>query len=169
MSFLGEAIAKLSATPQQLEEVTGGLSDAQLSWRPGSEKFSLRENVLHLRDIDVEGYERRLQLILSESRPALPNVDGARLARERDYNAQPVEPALADFWRSRAASVEKLKTCSDHDLERAAEMEGAGAIDLRRLLEMWMEHDRGHIADMIELRRCIETGEAPSLTQHQAA
>jgi hypothetical protein len=169
MDFLNDAIAKLSSTPQRAKELTKGLSQAQLSWRAVPEVFSLRENVLHLRDIDVEGYEKRIGLILSENTPALPDVDGRSLAGERDYNTQPVQPALDDLRRSRAASMEKLKGCSVKDLQRQAQMQGVGVVSLQRLLELWMEHDAQHIADMAELRRAIETGEGPSFAQHQAA
>jgi hypothetical protein len=129
----------------------------------------VRENILHLRDIDVEGYEKRIRLILSENNPMLPDVDGRKLARERDYNTQPVQPALDDLRRSRVASIEKLKGCSVADLERKAEMQGVGIIDLRRLLELWIEHDRGHITDLAELRQAIETGKGPSFVPHKAA
>lgn len=169
MEFLGQAIAKLAATPQQAENLTHKLSEEQLSWRPAPDVFSIRENILHLRDIDIEGYEKRLRLILTEERPMLPDVDGRKLARERDYNAQPVKPALDDLRRSRAASIERLKACTELDLNRAAEMQGVGTIDLRRLLELWIEHDAGHITDMVELRGAIETGRGPSLAPHQAA
>ena len=169
MSFLSEAVKKLSATPQQVEDLARGLSDEQLSRRPAGDFFSIRESILHLRDIDVEGYERRVQLILSEECPALPDVDGGKLARERNYNVQPLQPALDDLRRSRATSVQRLMACSDEDLDREAEMEGVGKVTLRRLLELWMEHDRGHIADIAEMRRAMETGEGPSLVEHSAA
>lgn len=169
MDFLADAIAALELTPRRAEELVQGLTEQQLSWRASDDNFSLRENVLHLRDIDVEGYEHRVRLILTEDCPVLPDVDGGRLAVERDYNAQPVAPALQDLRRSRAASVERLKGCSEADLERDAEMQGVGLITLRRLLELWIEHDREHLADMAELRRAIDTGEAPSFAQHQAA
>lgn len=169
MNFLDEAIAKLSATPQQAGELVRGLSDEQLSWKPAPEVFSVRENVLHLRDIDCEGYAHRIRLILEEECPTLPDVDGGRLARERGYNTQPIQPALDDLRRSRAASVERLRGCSIHDLDRKAEMQGVGIIQLRRLLELWMEHDAGHLRDIMELRRAIDTGTGPSFVQHQAA
>lgn len=169
MDFLTEAIATLSSTPQQAEALVRGLTEEQLSWRASEDRFSLRENVLHLRDIDSEGYEQRVQLILSQDCPILPNVDGGRLRVERNYNAQPVQPALEDFGRSRQASVKRLKAASEADLERQAEMEGVGVITLRRLLELWMEHDSGHLADMAELRLAIESGKSPRFVDHQAA
>ena len=169
MDFLAEAIVKLSSTPQQAAALVRGLSEERLSSRASENAFSLRENVLHLRDIDIEGYERRVRLILVENCPVLPDVDGGRLRVERNYNAQPVEPALEDLRRARAASVERLKACSEADLERRAELEGVGVITLRRLLEFWMEHDRGHLADMAELRLAIESGDAPRFGEHRVA
>ncbi len=169
MDFLVEAISHLSATPQQAEDLMRGLSDEQLSWKPGPDVFSVRENVWHLRDIDVEGYAHRIRLILDEEHPTLPDVPGGKLARERNYNAQPVQPALDDLRRSRATSVGRLQDCSIQDLDRKAEMQGVGVIDLRRLLELWMEHDAGHIRDIAELRRAIDTGTGPSFVQHRAA
>jgi hypothetical protein len=169
MDFFHEALAKLSTTPEQLANLVRGLSEEQLSWKPAAELFSVRENVLHLRDIDVEGYAYRVRLMLDEERAALPEVDGVRLAREGNYNAQPVQPALDDLRVSRAASIKRLESCSLRDLDRQAEMQAVGTIDLRRLLELWIEHDRGHIADIAELRRAIETGSGPSFVQHQAA
>jgi hypothetical protein len=168
MEFLNEAIAKLAAAPQQVEEAICGLTEEQLSWKP-TEFFSIRENVLHLRDIDVYGYEKRLRLMLTEDYPVLADIDGAKLAMERNYNGQPVRQALDDLKRSRGTSVQRLKGMPARDLERRAEMQGAGPIDVRRLLELWMDHDRGHIADLMELRRAIESGKGPFVAPHQAA
>jgi len=165
---VSEAIAKLSTLPQQVEDVVRGLSEEQLSWKP-TEFFSIRENVLHMRDIDVLGYEKRLRLILTEDYPVLADIDGAKLAIERNYNAQPIRPALEDLRRSRAASVQRLRGTASHDFDRKAEMQGAGPIDVRRLLELWTEHDRGHLADMVELRRSLESGKGPKSAPHQAA
>ena len=141
-------IDRLAAMPQTVRELVSGRTAAQLSYKPAPDAFSLRENVLHLRDIDVDGYEPRVVRVLSEKNPFLPDVDGARLAIERDYNAQPVAPALEAFAASRARSIERLRAASEQDLERTAEMEGVGPVTLREVLQRWLEHDAGHIAEM---------------------
>jgi hypothetical protein len=146
-------IETLASTPARIRALVDGVCETELSHKPAPDVFSLRENVLHVRDIDIEGYERRIVLILAESSPLLPDVDGARLARERDYNNQPLAPALADLAASRARSIVRLRRATEKDLERQAEFEGVGTVTLRRLLEMWIEHDAGHIADMEALRR----------------
>jgi hypothetical protein len=143
-------IETLAATPERLRRLIEGVCETELSRRPTGDVFSLRENVLHLRDIDVEGYEKRIARILTEEHPLLPDVDAARLARERDYNAQPVGPALDVFARSRATSIARLRSA---DLDRTAELEGVGTVTLRDLLQRWIEHDAGHIADMEALLR----------------
>ncbi len=169
MSFLTEAIERLSATPIRAAELTHGLSDEQLSRRVNPEFFSLRESVLHLRDIDVEGYEPRIRRILSEASPVLADVNGAQLAINRKYNERPVAPALTDLAASRGASLERLKACTEADLERTAEMQGSGTVTLRHLLEMWMQHDADHLNDMVQLRRAVEEDVQPSFGKHEAA
>jgi hypothetical protein len=138
----------LAATPDRVRLLVEGVCEAELSRKPAPDVFSLRENVLHLRDIDIEGYEKRIAHILDEERPFLSDVDGAELARQRDYNNQPLEPALRAFAQSRALSIERLGAITPADLDRLADFEGVGTVTLRRLLELWIEHDAGHIADM---------------------
>ena len=135
--------------PAKVRELVSGISEDDLSRRPSGDYFSLRENVLHLRDIDIEGFEKRVVLILTQDKPFLPDVDGAALAVARDYNNQPVGPALDAFAASRARSIERLRGA---DLSRTAQFEGVGEITLGRLLEMWVEHDEGHLREMEALR-----------------
>jgi hypothetical protein len=141
-------IDRLSAMPQTVRELITGRSADELSRRPPGDFFSLRENVLHLRDIDVEGFEQRVARILAEEHPFLPDIDGAKLAKERDYNAQPLAPALEAFAASRARSVARLRALREEDFERTAELEGVGRVTLRQLLQRWLEHDAGHVKEM---------------------
>src|SRR6266550_1202049 len=117
-------IDRLEQTPNRVRELIGGRSEEDLSFKPAPDAFSLRENVLHLRDIDVEGYEVRIGRILSERSPGFPDIDGAALARERNYNAQPVGPALEDFAASRARSIARLRAIGPEDLKRTGEIIG---------------------------------------------
>lgn len=151
--MLRDAIETLARTPERVASMVSGICEGELSRRPAEDVFSLRENVLHLRDIDLEGYEKRIARILTEICPTLPDVDGAALARERDYNRQPIATALAAFAASRRASIERLQEIGEAGLDRAAELEGVGPVTLRVLLDRWMEHDAGHLADMEALLR----------------
>jgi hypothetical protein len=138
-------IEQLASTPERVRRLLAGICEAEFSRKPADDVFSLRENVLHLRDIDVEGYEKRVQRILTEEHPFLPDVDGARLARERNYNHQPLMPALDAYSASRARSMARLRNA---DLDRTGELEGVGTVTLRDLLQRWLDHDAGHLADI---------------------
>jgi hypothetical protein len=138
-------IEALAAMPDRVRALLDGVCETELSRKPAPDVFSLRENVLHLRDIDIEGYEKRILRALAEENPFLPDVDGAKLAVERDYNNQPLLPALEAFAQSRARSINRL---AGADLERVAEMEGVGPVTIARLLQLWAAHDAGHLADM---------------------
>jgi hypothetical protein len=141
-------IDQLAETPNRVRELLRGMTEEQLSFKPAPDALSLRENLLHLRDIDVDGYEQRVVRVLGEGEPFLPDVDGGKLARERDYNAQPAAPALEAFAASRARSIARLRAIAPPDLERVAHLEGVGRVTLREMLERWWEHDAGHLADM---------------------
>ena len=145
---LDEVIAALAQMPQALEKKLSGLPESQLRFQPQGGYFSLLENVCHLRDIEVEGYARRLNLLLEQERPALPDLDGAALARERRYQEQGFKPALAAFVAARRANLERLATVHEADLDRRGHMEKVGDITLAGLLALWVGHDAEHLQEI---------------------
>jgi hypothetical protein len=146
------AIAELARTPALLsslaERARAKAGPEALTRRPGADAFSLRENIHHFRDIDIEGFSVRLGRLLNEDRPDLPGVDGGRLAAERHYNEHPHEPALEEFSSERARCVRILENAEPSDWLREGTLEGTGAITLARLVELWVEHDRDHLAQV---------------------
>lgn len=146
-----EAIAALRALPEALETKLAGLTDAQLRFRPAAETFSVLESICHLRDIEVEGYACRLRLLLEADNPALPDMDGSALARERRYNQQALQPALESFLIARRGNLQRLAAVTEAELARPGRLDTVGEITLGRLLELWVEHDRGHLRELDEL------------------
>jgi hypothetical protein len=148
---LEDAIAALRAMLAALEQRVAGLDEAQLHFKPAPDTFSVLEGICHLRDIEVEGYARRLRLMLETEDPLLPDLDGAALARERRYDRQPFAPALETFSIARRGNLQRLASLGAAQLERRGRFENVGEVTLSRLLELWVEHDRGHIQELDEL------------------
>lgn len=148
---LEEAIDALAGTPAALEQRVQGLTDEQLRFKPRADAFSVLENVCHLRDIEVEGYGRRLGLMLREKNPSLPDLDGAALARERRYNEQPLRPALDAFLSMRRRCLATLADVRPKELARRGHFENVGEVTLGRLLELWVGHDREHMKELDDL------------------
>lgn len=146
----------LLATPLTVYRLIKGLSEEQLRHRNSPDEFSVLENLCHLRDIEVEGYSQRIRKIVKENQPSLPDIDGGRLAIERDYNHQNGNEALEQFTRARASNVEILRGLSETEMNREGTLEGVGPVTLEKLVQMMREHDEGHVNELQTIRRRID-------------
>ncbi len=143
----------LARTPSEVSRLVNAVPQEHLRTRPTPEEFSAVESVCHLRDIEVDGYAQRITRLLSEMKPTLADLDGARLAIERDYNRQELQPALETFRQARERNVELLRGLGTSDFDRKGSLEGVGEINLLRLVAMMNEHDEGHLDDLRRLVR----------------
>ena len=138
----------LRRTPDEVAALVGGLSRQTLIARNSPDEFSALESVCHLRDIEVEGYTPRINRILNETHPVLPDIDGALLAIERDYNSQSLTEALDTFAKARQENIATLVDLNRDQFDREGVMEGVGDVTLGKLLLMMRDHDDGHLDDL---------------------
>ena len=148
-----EVVRFLEKTPGSIRQLTAELANNELSWKPARDEFSALEQVCHLRDLELEGYAARIGKLLKENQPSLPDFDGGRIARERDYNNQNFASAFQDFAHARAKNVRVIKTLSSDELNRSGQLEGVGIITLKELLLLMREHDLSHLQELSDLRR----------------
>ncbi len=145
-------IKRLEEIPALMRRMGDGLTAEELKWKPTLEEFSFVEQVCHLRDLEREGYGVRVEKLLTEMQPLLPDFDGARMARERDYNAQDYEAALGEFAEVRQRNVDVVRNLSIDELNRRGTLEGVGEVKLEGLLALMHEHDSGHLDEMRAMR-----------------
>lgn len=150
---LKKLLGILAATPAQIQSLLENIPDEQLRQRPAEGEFSAVENVCHLRDIEVEGYATRINLILKEDRPLLNDIDGGRLAVERGYNKQDVNEALRGFARARTENTSLIADLGPEELSRAGTLAGVGTVTLEELLVLMCEHDAAHLKEMADIGR----------------
>ncbi|MEP6993915.1 MAG: DinB family protein [Acidobacteriota bacterium] len=146
----------LESTPALLVRAAATLSQTQTRCRPAEGAFSFVESVWHLADLEREAYGSRIRRILAEDHPHLPNFDGERLAREREYQQRDLQPGLEQFARARAQNLELLKRVPQADWKRCGAQEGVGRVALSDIPRMMAEHDRAHgaeIADILAMLR----------------
>jgi hypothetical protein len=147
------ALEKLGSMPAQLAKVAAALQPSKWKMRTSDGSFSLTEHACHLRDIEIEGYRARLERILGETKPALPDLDGAALARARDYHRQDFGKAQAVFAAVRADLLQRLGGLSAEERQRTGILEGAGEITIEGLVAKMLEHDGEHRAELEQLQR----------------
>lgn len=148
---LTDVLEFLEETPEIVRQLKKIIAPADLSWKPAEGAFSVIEQVCHLRDIEREGYGGRIRKMLDENQPSLPDIDGDRLARERDYNSQDFETALSDFAGARQENMNLVRTLSADQLSRSGMLETVGMITIDGLLLLMRDHDQAHRKELSEL------------------
>ena len=141
------SISQLSDTPTLLRELLSAMDPVKMRTKPAPGLFSPLEDAWHLRDIEREGYLVRIQRMLAEQSPVLQDLDGDQMAIVRRYNERELVPALEDFACARAESIGLLKGLPPEAWTRSAHF-ASRTMDLRELIEMMVEHDRGHLSSI---------------------
>ncbi|HEV8269363.1 MAG TPA: DinB family protein [Thermoanaerobaculia bacterium] len=141
-------LATLRRTPDDVAALARKVAEPALRTRRSPDEFSALENVWHLRDIEALGFLMRIRRLLSEEKPYLADVDGARLAVEGRYNERDLEAGIESFRAARYASLAAVEAAGPGRLGVGGEMEGVGPITLRELLGRMVDHDRGHVGEL---------------------
>jgi hypothetical protein len=132
--FLDASFRELSAVDAAVQGLDGTPSPVEQCW--------------HLADLEREGYGRRIRRLLDETGPVLPDFDGARVARERNYLMRSLAEALETFRAARAENLSALRQAEAGDWLRAGVQEGVGAVALCDIPAMMAEHDDVHRAEI---------------------
>jgi len=122
--------------------------------------FSPVEQVWHLADLEAEGFGLRIQRLLSESGPLLPDFEGAKIARQRNYLSLSLSAGLTAFHAARQANIAALQSLSTEDWSRGGVQEGVGPVSLCDMPELISQHDAAHRAEIDQWLQPV--GNAPS-------
>ena len=157
-------LAALRAFPDLLAAHFARFPPSRRHWAPASwdgvpsEALTAIEQLCHVRDIEVEGYQRRIERTLAEDNPFLPSIDTDALARDRRYGAADPGEALAVFSDARRRTLTIIERLSPRELARPATFEGYGPVSLRGLIHYLCSHDQQHLAGLQWLLGRIESG-----------
>jgi hypothetical protein len=142
-------LVELEDMPGFVARMFGDLS-AEAARRGGPDgTFSPVEHCWHLADLETEGFGVRIRLLLDEERPFLPDFDGARVARERNYRARSLVEGLQAFRVARECNVALLRRVPDEAWSRSGVQEGVGEVRLLDIPRLMHEHDGSHKAEII--------------------
>lgn len=158
---LQDLIDALAQTPDIVAGLIKDLSEHDVTIRNSPDEFSVIENVCHLRDIEIEGYAARISRILREDNPLLPDIDGGRLAVERDYQRQDLAEALQRFADARKENTQTLTGLVNEQFDRKGTLEGVGSVSIRGLVLLMRDHDAGHICELTSIRERPDNAESP--------
>jgi hypothetical protein len=144
----------LADFPDQLEAHFAAFPSEFIHWAPPSwdgvpsEALTALEQLCHVRDIEIDGYQLRIRRTLAETNPVLASIDTDALVRERAYARDVPAHALAAFRRARSETMEMISGLSEPQLARTAVFEGYGPLTLRSLIHYLCSHDQQHLAGL---------------------
>jgi hypothetical protein len=151
-----ELVRELEAMPDLLAAAFSGLPPGEAVIPGPDGAFSPVEHCWHLADLERIGYAVRIARLREEIDLYLPDFDGAKVAREREYRKLPLAEGIEAFRRARLANLETLRGLETSERERGGAQEGVGRIALCDLPGLMAEHDRSHRAEIrewLEVRR----------------
>lgn len=149
---LGERLARLRRTPEDLAQALRNRTDAELRRRPDARNWAPVEILCHLRDTE-ESFQGRFQLMLAMDEPRLLPVDPDRWAEERQYLRQDAAQALAAFRRRRDETLALLERLGPEQWQRAGVHATRGRMTLEDFVTLMAWHDDNHLD---QLRRALE-------------
>ena len=151
-------LATVRSTPDRLKIALAGIPKKLLTWRPAPGKWSIHEIVCHMRDAEREGYLYRYTKILAEDNPTLPDVDGDKLALERQYGRMNMREALRDWRAARKEVLAILKRVKAHQWQRIGTHEFLGPMSLETVLQRQaLGNDEAHLAQIEDIKKRHET------------
>lgn len=154
-----ELLASFPAKLKQLFECfpMKRVSRVPTSWEgmPG-ERLTAIETICHVLDVEREGYQARFERILSESTPALPDLQGERMAVERNYAGYDSDEVFIELARARLDTVDTINRFTQDELNRSAVFENR-LTTLAGLVHLLSSHDFQHLAGLQWLLGRVET------------
>jgi DinB family protein len=153
-----DLFAQLELMPVTLSRVFATLP-AKL-WGIRSGPFAFVEHCWHLADLEREGFGSRIDRLLAEDDPFLPDFNGEKIAAERQYLVLPVDEALAAFAASRARNLAALRAMVPEQWQRSGLQEGVGRISLGDLPRRMLDHDHAHRNEIADLLADLSPGHA---------
>ena len=146
--------AALEAFPRELEKHYAVFPARFVHWAPPSwdgvpsEPFTALEQICHVRDIEIEGYQVRFRRTLDENSPLLASIDSEAVAKERNYGAADATKVFAEFRAARAKTMSMLRDLDELGFARPAVFEGYGPVTLRGLVHYLCSHDQQHLSGL---------------------
>lgn len=143
-AHLGErdAVAVISATPQQLRSLIEALGPERATQRPAPDKWSAREILCHLADGEIV-FAFRLRQTLAEHHHVIQPFDQDRWASS--YRAYSVGEALAVFSAVRQWNLALIGSAVPEALSRKVTHPERGEMTFQTIIETMAGHDIGHM------------------------
>ncbi len=137
---------------KMLREAIEGLSEEELRFKPASDKWSIHQILIHMADSEMVSTQR-LKKVLSEEEPLLMSIDQDAWAIALGYEQLDREQYLLLFQLLRSSMLPILAQLTAEQVERVGIYADAGRFTFKELLEYRVQHVRGHLAQIEQVKK----------------
>jgi uncharacterized damage-inducible protein DinB len=143
-------LGRLGSAPQALARAVSAVEPGAAATRPADGKWSIVENVCHMRDIELVFVERFTRIAFSE-RPEFWMLDNDRTAQLRSYAGTDLRAAARSFKEFRLETLRLLSSLPGVTWKRSGLHPKRGEMTLEALAEHLANHDEKHLARIVAL------------------
>ncbi len=144
----------IRSTPDRLKGALAGVPRKLLMWRPAPGKWSIHEIVCHMRDAEREGYLYRYRKTLADVNPILPDVDGDKLALERQYGRMNLREVVRDWRAARKEVLAVLKKIRGEQWQRTGTHESLGPMSPEIILKRQaLGNEEAHLGQIENIKK----------------
>jgi len=146
-----ELIEQFVAGGPKLRQAVAGLSNEDLTARPGPGQWSILELVLHLADSDAIAIDR-MKRILTEENPPLLYADETAYVERLFSHQQALDDALTLFEVGRRQFGRVLRALPEAAFQRAGTHNRRGPMTLGSMVNGYIDHLDHHMKFLYEKR-----------------
>jgi hypothetical protein len=136
-------IERYANGPALLAAALAKLPRDAVKWKPGPDRWSAHEIVVHCADSETNAH-MRLRYLLAEPEPLIVGYDQDQWAKRFDYHAHPIDAALATVKAVRANTVPLLERATAQDWRRVGRHTESGPYSAEDWLAVYAEHLEKH-------------------------
>ncbi len=143
----GSVLKLLAKGPLAIAKAFERSSPKLRRWKPGKDKWSISEIVVHMLDVEI-ALSWRLRHVVGDRKPTIIPFDENAWAKEMRYSELDPKIALAAYASLRLANIELARALSPKQLRKKGQHPQYGPISALWLLERYTKHDAIHLAQI---------------------
>lgn len=159
MSELSDLLERFRRGAELVAVVSTGAAGSELDFKPGPDKWSVRQIVNHLSDSEIVGVDR-FRRVIAEDNPTLIGYDQNLWVERLDYHRRKFSPTLETFRRIRGENYELLKDLPEQTFQRFGTHSERGRLTLLDLLRIYTEHAERHAQQIQQVREAYKQSRA---------
>ncbi len=155
---LKQKIELIESGPAMIASAVKGVPADVLDFKPGAGKWSIREVVGHLADVEIL-YGYRLRQMIADEKPVIAPIDQDAWAEKLRYAEADLAETLERYRVDRRETVRLLRQLRPGDLKRGAfHPERNKIVTIEDLIGMMAGHEPNHHAQIERLKQQVAQG-----------